>query len=98
MITTQFGKRVKKIRSDNGSEFFNGDISSLLHSLGIIQQSTCVDTPQQNGRAERKHRHLLELARALRFQARLPIKFWGDYLLTAALLINRLPTAVLKHK
>ena len=44
---------------------------------------------------ERKHRHILEKARALRFQANLPIKFWEECVLTSAYLINRTPTRIL---
>ena len=46
---------------------------------------------------ERKHRHLLEISRALRFHAHLPLKFWGDCVLTATYIINTLPTKVLKN-
>ena len=46
---------------------------------------------------ERKHRHLLEMSIALRFQAHLPLKFRGDCVLTAAYIINRLPTRVLQN-
>ncbi|KAK8999357.1 hypothetical protein V6N11_070528 [Hibiscus sabdariffa] len=79
-LQTQFSATVKVVRSDNGTEFFNSACSSFFNSLGIIHQSLCVHTPQQNGVAERKHRHLLEVARVLRLHSNVPIKFWAHLL------------------
>ena len=96
MVHRQFDKNVKIVRSDNGSEFMT--LRGYFSTTGIIHQTSCVGTPQQNGRVERKHRHILNVARALRFQAHLPIGFWGECVLTAGHLINRTPSQVLGGK
>ncbi|GKB04861.1 zinc finger, CCHC-type containing protein [Tanacetum coccineum] len=54
--------------------------------------------PYRNDVAERKHRHLLNTARALMFQGGLPLNMWPESILTATYLINMLPTAVLSGK
>ncbi|KAJ0800174.1 putative RNA-directed DNA polymerase [Helianthus annuus] len=98
MVEVQFDKTIKRIRCDNGSEFTSNDMIQFYNERGMLLETTCPHTPQQNGVVERKHRHLLETARALRFGANLPKCFWGECVLTAAYVINRLPSNVLKNK
>ncbi|KAL2921093.1 Retrovirus-related Pol polyprotein from transposon RE1 [Bienertia sinuspersici] len=69
VAANQFESKVKLIRSDNALEFDDSQCNKLYHQHDIIHQTSCVDTPQQNGRVERKHRSILEMARALRFEA-----------------------------
>lgn len=95
-VEKQFSTSLKCIRSDNGTEFMC--MTSYFRGKGIIHETSCVGTPQQNGRVERKHRHILNVARALRFQASLPMEFWGECVMTAAYIINRTPTPILNGK
>uniref|UniRef100_A0A2N9HCS0 Integrase catalytic domain-containing protein n=1 Tax=Fagus sylvatica TaxID=28930 RepID=A0A2N9HCS0_FAGSY len=70
----------------------------FLESRGIIHQTSCVRTPQQNGIAERKNGPILAIARALMLQMNVPKLFWADAVLTAAYLLNRMPSRILKGK
>lgn len=65
---------------------------------GILLETSYIKMPQQNGVVERKHRHLLEVARSLRLEAMFPIKFWGECILTTTYIINRLPSKVIGYK
>ncbi|KAL2244201.1 UNVERIFIED_CONTAM: Retrovirus-related Pol polyprotein from transposon RE1 [Sesamum indicum] len=98
MVETQFGAKIKVFRSDNGSEFLNIHCQTLCQKLGIIHQTSCVYTTQQNGRIERKHRQMLNIARALMFQSALPLRFWGESVLAATYIMNRTPTHVLNWR
>ena len=98
LIQTQYHKTIKIIRSDNGTEFLNNPLRQFYHDMGVLVQTSCVGTPQQNGRVERKHRHILNVARSLMFQASLPVEFWGECVRTAVYLINRTPSRVLGGK
>ena len=69
-----------------------------MESHGTIHQTTCVDTPQQNGVAERKNRHLLEVVRASLIAAKMPLFFWGEALVSAVYLINRIPSSAIGFK
>lgn len=96
MVKTQFQRKLKMVRSDNGQEFLS--LGSFFAQKGIMHQTSCVDKAQQNGRVERKHRHILNVDHALRFQAKLPKYFWGECVLTAINLINKTPTPILHGK
>ncbi|KAJ7979052.1 Retrovirus-related Pol polyprotein from transposon TNT 1-94 [Quillaja saponaria] len=63
-----------------------------------MHQISCVDTSAQNTTAECKNRHLLEVARSLMFTMNVPKAYWGDTVLSATYLINRMPLRTLDFK
>ena len=65
MVKNKFGKSVKKIRSDNGMEFCSDSMLKFYVENRILHEMSYVNTPKKNGRVERKHRHILEVACAL---------------------------------
>ena len=94
-IHTQFHVYVQNLRSDNAKEYVSEQFQSFMLQHGILHQTSCVDTPTQNGVVERKNRHLLETARTLLFQTHVPKHFWVDAVSIACFLINRTPSSVL---
>ena len=65
MIQNQFQTTILVLKTGNARDFFNVTIGPYVNSYGIVHQSSCVETPQQNGVVERKNRHILEVAGAL---------------------------------
>ncbi|XP_059669545.1 uncharacterized protein LOC132314739 [Cornus florida] len=68
-----------------GTEYTYGEVQRLCTEFGIAHQLANVKTLQQNGRSERKNRHILDLARAICIGMNVPQSFWGDAVLTAQL-------------
>ena len=97
MIETQFLKKVKTIRIDIRTKFLLSNFFVVVKN-GILHQLSCVETPQQNAIAERKHEHILNMARALMFQSNVHLHFWKHCILTSVYLINRTPSSYLAHK
>nr|GEZ67287.1 retrovirus-related Pol polyprotein from transposon TNT 1-94 [Tanacetum cinerariifolium] len=81
--------KVKIIRCDNSTEFKNSDLNQLCGLKGIKREFSVPRTPQQNGIAERKNRTLIEAARTLLADSRLPIPFWAEAVNTVCYVQNR---------
>ncbi|XP_075094113.1 uncharacterized protein LOC107822665 isoform X2 [Nicotiana tabacum] len=97
-MKNQFGVSIRIFRSDNALEYLSFQFQQFMTSQGIIHQTSCPYTPQQNGVAERKNRHLIEIARTLLIESRVPLRFWGDAVLTTCYLINRMPSSPIKDQ
>jgi len=95
LVENQFHITPQTIKTDNGAEFL---LSSFYASKGITHHRSCVETPQQNGRVERKHQHLLNVGRALLYQSKLPASYWSYALLHAIFIINRVTSPHLHNK
>jgi histone deacetylase 1/2 len=90
------GHKIRHVQSDWGGEYRNLNI--FFQKLGIAHRVACPHTHQQNGAAERKHRHIVETSLTLLAHALVPFRFWSDAFITTCFLINRLPTRVLDMK
>ena len=88
-IENQADLKVKVIRSDNGTEFKNSDLNSFCEEKGIERQYSAPRTPQQNGVAERRNRTLIEAARSMLADSKLPVTFWAEAVNTACYVQNR---------
>jgi transposase InsO family protein len=82
--------RIKKIRSDNGTEFKNSQIEGFLEEEGIKHEFSSPYTPQQNSVVERKNRNLLDMVRTMLDEYKTPDQFWVEAINTACYSINRL--------
>ena len=98
LVENHYGRKIKQFQSDGGGEFTSNAFKHHLASCGIHHQLSCPSTPQQNGLAERKHRHLTELALAMMCQSKTPFKYWVEAYYTANYVSNLLPSAVVGFK
>lgn len=71
---TQFDLSVKVLRTNNALEFQDKNCHIYYAAKGIVHQTTCGYKPQQNARVEHRHRYILEMSRALKYQSGLDIQ------------------------
>jgi transposase InsO family protein len=86
----EFDAKVKKIRSDNDTEFKNTQVEDFLYEEGIKHEFLTPYTLQQNGVAERKNRTLIEMARTMLDEYKTSDWFWAEVINTACHTTNRL--------
>jgi len=96
MVENQFNTKIKVIQCDGGGEYKL--VQRIASESETIFRMFCPYTSQQNGRAKRKHRHIVELGLTLLAQAKMPRHYWWEAFSTAVYLINRLPSSINPNK
>ncbi len=87
----QLERKIKRLRSDRDEEYFSNEFSSFYEEFGIIHERTPSCSPQSNGVAERKNRTLTEMVNAMLDTAGLSKEWWGEAILTACHVLNKIP-------
>lgn len=90
-VENQLNKKVKRLRSDRGGEYNTTLLRDFCEQNGIIHEFTAPYSPQQNGIAERKNRTLKEMLNAMLLSSGLPVNMWGEAVLSACYILNRIP-------
>lgn len=94
MINTKFEEKIRRVRSDNDRNYFNQFLTPFFQKE---DESSCVETPQQN-RVEEQRYHLLEVTCSMLFKQMCRKFIRSEVVLTATHLINQLPSRVLGYK
>jgi hypothetical protein len=88
------GVSIKCLRSDGGGEYFSNEFSEYLKEHGIQRKYSCNYSLEQNGVAERKNRHIVEITRAMLNGKKLPNYFWAEAVATIIYIMNRTPITI----
>ena len=97
-VEKETGYEIKCLRSDNGGEYKSANFEAFLRDNGIKHECTVPKTPEQNGKAERMNRTLVEAVRTMLADAHLPKIFWAEPISKAVYLRNRSPTTAVTGK
>ncbi|GJZ62685.1 retrovirus-related pol polyprotein from transposon TNT 1-94 [Tanacetum coccineum] len=78
MIQVRLKETVRRIRTDNGTEFVNQTLREYYEKVGISHETSVARSPQQNGVVERRNRTLIEAARTMLIYAKAPLFLWAE--------------------
>jgi hypothetical protein len=91
LVETRYSAKVKAVMSDFGGEYKSLKFDSYVKDLGIEIRVSAPRTPQQNGRAERLNRMIMDKAEAMRHYASIPLSWWEFAVSHAVYVYNRTP-------
>ncbi|GJR97164.1 putative ribonuclease H-like domain-containing protein [Tanacetum coccineum] len=89
MIQVQLKTPVRRIITDNGTEFVNQTLREYYEKVGISHETSVARSPQQNGVVERRNRTLIEVARTMLIYAKAPLFLWAETVATTCYTQNR---------
>ena len=98
MVKTQSERKIKKLRTDNGLEFYNIQFNSFCKEEGMVRHLTCTYTHQQNGVAERLNRMIVNKVCSMLSESGFEVRFWAEAVATASYLINRSPSSAINFE
>lgn len=87
-VRNRFGRPIKVLRTDRGREYVNNEMKRYLEKKGIEHEMTAPFTPEQNGKAERNNRTIVECARTLLHARNLPKILWAEATAYAMYILN----------
>lgn len=96
MATSHFGRKIGRLRCDNGGEYTGKAVKKFCKQKGIRVEYTVPYTPEQNGVSERLNRTIVEKVRAMLITSNLPKTMWGEAVFTAVYLLNRSPSVAVE--
>jgi histone deacetylase 1/2 len=94
LVERRFNRKIVAIQTDWGGEYEK--LNYFFRKVGISHLVSCPHAHQQNGAAEHKHRHIVEVGLSLLAHSSIPLKYWDEAFLAATYLINRTPAKSLQ--
>jgi hypothetical protein len=97
-LEKQLPYKVRRLRTDGGSEFVNAVLKSYCAKNGLVYQQSNVESQEENGSAERAHQTLMGKVRCALIGSGMAAKWWPEALVYMTIVNNRIPTARLQGK